>query len=270
MSRLSPLATADNDRRREEIVRQMRAAGLEPDIETFVGGRMDAPETGYNIVASFGPEAGSEILMVAHYDAIQLKDGAVEGIVDNAASVVAMIEAARRLEARPPGRRVRVLFTDQEELGLLGARAWIGKHGVERVAAVVNADVAAYGETLMYGTDTGVQSKPVWDALGRVCAARAMSCYGMAAYPPSDDVAFAQAGAPVVSIGFQPAAEAVKLDRFMQLTERGGRPSPTDIPEVLALIHTPNDVLAKADSATITTAADTFEALVRELDASLP
>jgi len=180
-----------------------------------------------------------------------------------------MTAAAERLKAAKLKHRVRVIFTDQEELGLLGAKAWIGAHGLDKVAAVVNADVTAYGDTLMYGLNTGEQSRPVLVALEKVCIRRAMRCKAMAEYPPSDDVAFAQAGAPVVSIGFQPEQEADRLEAFMVATSSGQRPDPTALPEVLMLIHTPNDRLEKADPATLAAAAETFEALVRELDRTM-
>lgn len=263
--RLAALATPDNDIRRDAIVRQLTAAGFSVTIETFEGGTRSAPETGYNIVAEFGPrKKGREILMVAHYDAIQLKGRPSMGVVDNAASVVAMITAAEKLKAAGLDRRIRLLFTDQEELGLLGAKAWIETHGLDRVAAVVNADVAAYGDTLMYGLNTGEQSRPVLVALERVCIERAMRCKPMAAYPPSDDVAFAQAGAPVVSIGFQPEAEANQLEAFMSAMNSGQQPDGL-APAVLMLIHTPNDNLDRADLETVGAAAETFEALVRRL-----
>ena len=271
MGRLAALATPDNDARRDVIVRQLTSAGFNVAIETFDGGTAGAPETGYNIVATLG-EAGSarkqprEILMVAHYDAIQLDGKPTMGIVDNAASVVAMTAAAEKLKSARLKHRVRVLFTDQEELGLLGAKAWIAAHGLDAVAAVVNADVTAYGDTLMYGLNTGEQSRPVLVALERVCIRRAMRCKAMAAYPSSDDVAFAKAGAPVVSIGFQPEQEANRLEAFMVATEAGQQPDPAEFPQTLMLIHTPRDTLDKADPETLSTAAATFEALVRELD----
>jgi Zn-dependent M28 family amino/carboxypeptidase len=268
-SRLASLATPDNDVRRDTIVRQLTSAGFNVKIETFEGGTKAAPETGYNIVAEFGPQKkGREILLVAHYDAIQLKGAPAMGIVDNAASVVAMTTAAEKLKAAKLDRRIRLLFTDQEELGLLGAKAWIATHGLTDVTAVVNADVAAYGDTLMYGLNTGDQSARVIAALEHVCEDRAMPCRAMKHYPPSDDVAFAQAGAPVVSIGFQPADEAERLEAFMMAMESGRQPDGM-APAVLMLIHTPNDALARADLATIATAAETFEALTLRLDRTM-
>ena len=107
------------------------------------------------MVVRTGPATGREILLTAHYDAVVLPDGKlVDGVVDNAASVVAMIEATKRIAGRTK-HPVRLLLTDQEELGLVGARAWITAHGVDNLAAVINADVNGNGDTLMYGLNIG-------------------------------------------------------------------------------------------------------------------
>ncbi len=266
MGRLSALATPDNDVRRDTIARQLASAGFPVAIETFEGGRDGEAETGYNITTVFGPKRGREILLVAHYDAIQLKGQPSMGIVDNAASVVAVISAAERLKDAKLKHRVRILFTDQEELGLLGASAWIKANDLKTVAAVVNADVSAYGDTLMYGLNSGEQSRPVLVALERVCAERVMACKGMTSYPPSDDVAFSQAGAAVVSIGFLPLEDAGKLEAFVANMGSGATPDPASFPEVLGIIHTPRDELSLADPDTIRVASQTFEALVKRLD----
>ena len=246
---------------------QLDAAGLAYTVETFEGSRTPDP-AGYNVVVRLGPAEGREILLTAHYDAVVMKGGKlVDGAVDNAASVVAMIEAARRLNGRTQ-HPVRLILFDQEELGLVGAREWIKAHGVENVAAVINADVNGNGDTLMYGLNSGDQSAFIVDAVKSVCAERAMSCLDFPEYPPSDDVAFAAAKAPVISLGHQPRAEAEKLRAFLLNPPTSGS-GPFEVPAVLALIHTPNDTIDKVEPATLAQAAATFEALALKLDAQL-
>jgi Zn-dependent M28 family amino/carboxypeptidase len=248
---------------------QLQAAGIAYEAEEFEG-RRAPPAKGYNVTARMGPAEGKEILLVAHYDAIVLRGSGklADGVVDNAASVVAVIEAAKLVEGKTK-HPVRLLLTDQEELGLLGARAFIQKHGIANIAAVINADVNGYGDTLMYGLNNGVQSKGLVEAVKAVCVETTLPCLDFPNYPSSDDRAFSAAGAPVVSLGFQPAAEAAKMRAFL-LNPPVAQPRPEDVPEVLALIHTPNDTLAKVDPATLATAARTFAALVMKLDATLP
>lgn len=273
-ARVAEYVRPDNAARTQVAVRQLRAAGFRPEIETFAGGdeRSGGAVEGRNVVAVFGPaRARREILLVAHYDAVRLRDGTMShGVVDNAASVVAVIEAARLLRGEGPLRhRVRILLTDQEELGLIGARRWIERHGLRNVAAVVNSDVAAYGDTVMYGLNTGAQSAPVVRALRETCAAEALTCVSYPEYPPSDDRAFSAAGARVVSLGFQTEIGAHQ----MWLAFNGGRQNglaPGFTPDVFRVIHSDGDRMERVEPATVARAARTYAALVRRLDATLP
>lgn len=260
-------AQPTHEGRLETLKTQLTAAGLAYTVESFEG-RRSPDKTGHNVVVRLGPATGKEILITAHYDAVVLKDGKLaDGAVDNAASVVAMIETARRLDGRTK-HPVRLILFDQEELGLVGAQAWIEAHGIDNVAAVINADVNGNGDTLMYGLNNGAQSAFMLDAVKAVCAERQLSCLDFPQYPPSDDRAFSAAGAPVVSLGHQPKAEAEKMRAFL-LNPPTSAPDPSAIPAVLALIHTPNDTIARVEASTLALAADTFEALVRRVDAQL-
>ena len=193
-----------NAERMAVIVDQLTAAGLPHEVQTFEGGNQRTGSmAGSNVVVTLG-DGPKDIVLTAHYDAVKLRDGTIShGVVDNAASVVGLIEAAKILRAKDLNHRVRVILFDQEELGLIGARKWIEAHGLANVAAVVNSDVAGYGDTMMYGQNNGPQSAFVTRAVQALCAERALQCVGYPMYPPSDDRAFSAAGAPVVSLGFQ-------------------------------------------------------------------
>lgn len=256
-----------NEARTQVVVEQLRAAGFEPVVETFEGGsRQTGPMEGRNVVAVFGPEGAKEILITAHYDAVKLRDGTLaHGVVDNAASVVGVIEAARLLKDKALNHRVRVILFDQEELGLVGARKWIEAHGIANVAAVVNSDVAAYGDTMMYGQNNGAPSAFVTRAVQELCAERAMQCVGFPVYPPSDDRAFTAAGAPVVSLGFQDEVGAHQ----MWLAFNGGEDNGLAegfTPQVFRVIHSAEDTMEAVEPATVARAAETYAALIEKLD----
>ncbi|WEK57540.1 MAG: M20/M25/M40 family metallo-hydrolase [Candidatus Brevundimonas phytovorans] len=257
-----------NAERMNVLVAQLRAAGFNPTVETFEGGGRAGPMQGSNVVVTIG-DGPREILLTAHYDAVKLRDGTMsQGVVDNAGSVVALIEAAKILRDKPLTHRVRVIFFDQEELGLIGARKWIEAHGVANVAAVVNSDVAAYGDTLMYGQNNGAQSAFVTRATQEVCAERALPCVGFPEYPPSDDRAFSAAGAPVVSLGFQDQVGAHQ----MWLAFNGGKENGLAegfVPQVFRVIHSKDDAIEAVDGATIALAGATYAALIQKLDAQL-
>ncbi|QTC87900.1 M20/M25/M40 family metallo-hydrolase [Brevundimonas pondensis] len=257
-----------NAERMNILVGQLRAAGFNPTVETFEGGGRGGPMQGSNVVVTIG-EGAKEILLTAHYDAVKLRDGTMsQGVIDNAGSVVALIEAAKILKDKPLSHRVRVIFFDQEELGLIGARKWIEAHGIANVAAVVNSDVAAYGDTMMYGQNNGAQSAFVTRAVQELCAERAMQCVGFPEYPPSDDRAFSAAGAPVVSLGFQDEVGAHQMWLAFNGGENKGL-AEGFVPQVFRVIHSKDDAIEAVEGATIATAGATYAALIQKLDAQL-
>ena len=280
-ARVAAFVQPTNEARARVVVEQVRAAGFDPVVETFAGGNRQTGEMeGRNVVFTLG-EGEREILLTAHYDAVRLRDGSMsQGVVDNAASVVGVIEAAKRLRDADLDHRVRVILFDQEELGLIGARKWIEAHGLANVAAIVNSDVAAYGDTMMYGLNNGAQSAGVVRAVREVCAERAMHCVGFPVYPPSDDRAFSGAGlteageagatdrVPTVSLGFQDHVGAHQ----MWLAFNGGEANGLAegfVPQVFRLIHSADDAIERVDPATVSLAAETYAAVVAKLDDQL-
>ncbi len=265
--RVGSFAQPTQDGRLAALKAQLDAAKLPYVVEDFPGKRPSGP--GHNVVIRTGPEAGKAILLTAHYDAVVLPDGKlVDGVVDNAASVVSMIETMQRIAGRTK-HAVILLVTDQEELGLVGAQAYVEAHGTANIAAVVNADINAYGDTLMHGLNNGAQSGGITTAVRELCAARAMSCLDFPQYPPSDDRVFSAAGVPTVSLGFLPKAEAEALKIFM-VDPAAAMKAKTPMPAILGLIHTANDKIERVEPATLTAAADFFTALVMKLDGKLP
>ncbi|MFN3815745.1 M28 family metallopeptidase [Brevundimonas sp.] len=259
-------AQPSNAARLAVLTDQLEAAGLDFEIQTFEGGGRGGPMTGSNVIITLG-EGERDLLLTAHYDSVVLPSGELaDGLVDNAASTVALIEAAKALKDHDLNHRVRVIFFDQEELGLIGAQRWIAANGTDRVAAVVNSDVAAFGDTLMYGENNGERSAFVLTALREECTVRALTCVGFPVYPPSDDRAFIAAEVPVVSIGFQNRVGAHQ----MWLAFNGGEANGLAqgfVPEVFQLIHSEGDVIEAVDPATVALAAGVYVDLVARLDA---
>jgi hypothetical protein len=236
-----------NAARFEVLTAQLTAAGLPFEVQAFEGGTArTGPLEGRNVIVTLG--AGPrDIVLIAHYDAVPLNGGAVsQGIVDNAGGVLAMITAAKALQAGVAGQpflhRFLFVLTDQEELGLIGASKWLEVADRARIAAVINADVAAYGETIMYGENNGPQSTGVLRALRLQCAERATTCIGFPVYPPSDDRVFTAAGLPVLSLGTQDAIGAHQ----MWLAFNGGEAPGLHegfVPPVFQRIHSAGDHL---------------------------
>ncbi len=266
-ARVASFAQPSQDGRLAALKAQLDAAKLSYVVEDFPGKRPSGP--GHNVVVRTGQATGKAILLTAHYDAVVMPDGKIlDAVVDNAASVVSMIETMQRVSGRTK-HPVILLVTDQEELGLVGAKAYVEKHGTDDIAAVINADINAYGDTLMHGLNNGPQSAGITQAVRELCAAKPMPCLDFPQYPPSDDQVFSAAGVPTVSLGYLPRGEAEVLKLFLA-DPAAAMKAKMPMPAILGLIHTPNDKIEKVEPATLAKAAETFTSLVMKLDAELP
>jgi Peptidase family M28 len=126
-----PIGSAAHAAARDYIVQQLRAFGLEPEIQkttavnstfasAFLAGTIE------NVVArKQGTGGGHGVLLVAHYDSVPTGPGAN----DDGAGVATLLETARALATSEPLKNdVMFLFTDAEETGLLGSRAFLAEH----------------------------------------------------------------------------------------------------------------------------------------------
>ncbi len=77
----------------------------------------------HNVVARLpGRDPSRAVLLVAHYDSVPTAPGAA----DDGSGVAVLLETARALRSGPPPRNdIIFLFTDGEEIGLLGSQAFL-------------------------------------------------------------------------------------------------------------------------------------------------
>jgi len=258
------LVQDSNPARLEVLKAHLDTMGLAYELQTFEGGnRQTGPMAGTNIVITFG-EGARDIVMTAHYDAAVLRDGAFShGVVDNAGGTLAMIEAAKSLQAHSNhlNHRMIVVLTDQEELGLIGAGKWLEQADKTRIAGVVNVDVAAYGRTVMFGLNNGEASVRT---LRTYCADTATDCEAFPVYPPSEDRVFSRAGIPVLSLGIQNAVGA----RQMWLAFNGGQDNGLRegfVPDVFQNIHTHEDKMDKLKSDDVAAFAAFLTGLIQRI-----
>ena len=90
-------------------------------------------------------------MLVAHYDTVPASPGAA----DNGSAVVAILETLRALKSSQPLRNdVIALFSDAEEVGTLGARAFVYQHPwAGDVGVVLNFDArGSSGPAIMFET----------------------------------------------------------------------------------------------------------------------
>ena len=135
-----PTGSSENHAVREYLVRELTALGADTQVAsaTVVDPREAQPYvagTVQNVVGRIkGTTSGKAIVLMAHYDSAPTSPGAS----DDGAAVAALLETARALRAGSPLKNdVIILMTDGEELGLLGARAFVSEHPWAKDAALV-------------------------------------------------------------------------------------------------------------------------------------
>jgi len=246
-----------NEARFEALTTILRQHEIAFTVEPFTidGPRGAEPRTtGRNIVATIGNGA-ADLVLGAHYDAVRLPDGSLShGAVDNAASCEMLLELAYQLTQqlaqgyeRSGTLRIKIVWFDMEELGLLGSAAYIRAHRADPIRAMLNFDVNAYGDTVLFGPPAGGENDQMRRTMVETCAAQQIDCIRLAPMPPGDDRPFGQARIPTLSIGILPAAEAHQLWLMMSTPNRTAAAANT--PAVLTTIHTANDVSGKVDGA---------------------
>ncbi|MFB6072650.1 MAG: M28 family peptidase [Halobacterium sp.] len=111
-----------------------------------------APGSGANAQAVLGPDTEEEVVAVAHHDAHDVAEGAL----DNGCGVATLVGAVRVLSELDLECRVRVATVGAEEVGLQGSSALADALDLDDVRAVVNIDGAGRYRTLRaftHGTD---------------------------------------------------------------------------------------------------------------------
>ncbi|HTR53738.1 MAG TPA: M20/M25/M40 family metallo-hydrolase [Kofleriaceae bacterium] len=140
-----------------------------PGIERFDVGGVDLPDIavlGYSwrpgrhvdttdpdLLARFGPP-GRELVITAHYDTVPGSPGAV----DNAAAVAVLIELARVWREHPPAQPVLLVFSANEEIGLVGAEALAERHGDEVAFAIALDLIGGSGPLVLNGASTLIRA----------------------------------------------------------------------------------------------------------------
>jgi hypothetical protein len=160
--RAHPVGSAEHARVREYLVSRLQELGLNPSVETATSlvrlrSGVIRGATVRNIVARIpGTASTGAVLIDAHYDGAGLSHAAA----DDGAGVVALLEAVRALKAGAPLKNdVIVLLSDGEELGLMGARAFVEQDlWMSDVKVVINLEMrGAGGPSIMFqtGADNG-------------------------------------------------------------------------------------------------------------------
>ncbi len=158
-ARPHPLASQDVARVRGYLVKRLTALGAAPQVQTATvaatnraGLRTFAIVN--NLVARIpGTASTGAVMIVAHYDSVPSGPGAG----DDSAAVSAILETIRALKSGAALRNdLIILFTGGEELGMLGAKAFVENYpGLRDVKIVLNFEMRGdYGPVVMFQTSS--------------------------------------------------------------------------------------------------------------------
>ena len=196
---------------------RLRAAGVEP-----LGGSYRQPFAlpgggeGSNVIGLVPGTVfpRSYLVVAAHYDGLGVISGRVHnGADDNASGTATLLALAERLRADPPAHSVVLAALDGEELGLVGAEAFVDQPPVPlgAILAVVNMDMVSRGDggaLWMAGTAHYPHLRPLLEpvaeraavpvAFGHDTGAGADNWTGA-----SDHAAFHRRGVPFVYVGVE-------------------------------------------------------------------
>ncbi|ELZ20164.1 peptidase M28 [Haloterrigena salina JCM 13891] len=165
--------------------------------------RVDATTTdgsSRNVHGVVGPDTDDEVLVVAHYDAHDITEGAL----DNGCGIATVAGATAILSALEDDldRRVRIAGVGCEEIGLLGAEAMAEELDLESVRAVVNVDGAGRFRNLRalsHGSeDLEELTEDVTSAVGQPVV------HEPDPHPFSDHWPFLRAGVPALQLHSEP------------------------------------------------------------------
>lgn len=152
-----PVGSQGHAEVREYLLKELAALGASPEavaataLDVGTGGLLRAG-TVRNVLARIpGARGGKAVMLTGHYDTVPNSPGAS----DDGAGVAAILETVRAVKAGGGlNNDLIVLLTDGEEVGLLGARAFVAEHPwAKDVGLVLNFEARGNaGPVLMFET----------------------------------------------------------------------------------------------------------------------
>ncbi len=132
---------------RDYILNELNNMGLETEIQNQVVTRFCCVGTNTsNIIGTIkGSSNGKSLVLLTHYDS---RHHASFGASDAGSGVVTILEGVRAFLSnnKKPLNDIHLVFTDAEEIGLLGAQAFVKNHSlVDNIGLVLNFEARGSG-----------------------------------------------------------------------------------------------------------------------------
>jgi hypothetical protein len=204
-----PLGSAAQEETRLYLQQELAKLGL--PVETQTASVVNKQRNGAtvatvnNIITQLkGTQPGGKaVLLVAHYDSVPNGPGAN----DNGTAVAALLETLRALKAGPPLQNdVIVLFDEGEELGLLGARAFVDDNPLAKNVGLVLNFEARGSEGPVFMFETSEQNGWLIDEFGKAAPRPSASSLMYTIYKllpnDTDMTVFKKAGFPGLNFAY--------------------------------------------------------------------
>ena len=151
-----PIGSQAHEDVRAYITKELSAMGVNPEVQTETGLLLEenwiTAGTVRNIIAKIPGTGNTKAIMLStHYDSVPAGPGAS----DDGSGVAALLEALRAIKAGPPVKNdLILLFTDGEEVGLIGAEAFVARHRwAKEIGITVNFEARGNcGPSILYET----------------------------------------------------------------------------------------------------------------------
>lgn len=152
-----PVGTPEHAKVRDYILNELTTLGLDPHVQKspVIAARAGSQIIGADVENIFGKIPGFDndraVLLVAHYDSVPGSPGAS----DDGSGVATVIETLRAIKALPTLKNdLMFLFTDAEEMGLLGAKGFVEEDpAAKEIEVVLNFEARGNGgPTFMFET----------------------------------------------------------------------------------------------------------------------
>jgi hypothetical protein len=150
-----PADSFGDDAVRARLIGQIDAMGLHPIVRDQFACNEIYKQRGVscarvkNLIVALGPSSGKALLLNAHYDSTPVGPAAA----DDGVGVATLLEVASILKSERLKRPTIFLFNEGEELGLVGARAFMADPLSGRVDSLVNLEArGTTGPVTMFET----------------------------------------------------------------------------------------------------------------------
>lgn len=195
---------------------------------------------------------GPVLILSAHYDRVPESGGAN----DDASCVAALVQAYQALAAQspPPRITVRVIFFDDEELGLVGSRAYVESRDLSAVRGVIGLELCGIGDAVgIWDVAEGLADAAVVKAIARAAEAEGIysATHGPVPRFSGDHWPFQKHGIPAVGLTVLPREDEATLRAYVADPDSLRWLFRFMRPTIFQTYHAPGDTAATIDEAAL-------------------